>query len=76
VDPKVGEGQVRRLRELKERRDHQAVQAALARLEAAAKGSDNLMPCILDAVRAYATLGEVCGVLRKVFGVYSDLKSR
>jgi len=76
VDPSVGEGQVRRLRELKEKRDNGAVQAALGKLEAAAKGSDNLMPLVLDAVRAYGTLGEVCNVLRKVFGVYSDIKSR
>ncbi|MBI5547686.1 MAG: methylmalonyl-CoA mutase family protein [Deltaproteobacteria bacterium] len=76
VDSSVGEGQVRRLKELRAKRDNAAVQQALTRLEAAAKGSDNLMPHVLDAVRAYGTLGEICNVLRKVFGVYSDIKSR
>ncbi len=76
VDPGVGEGQVRRLRELRARRNADAVGTALGRLEAAARGSDNLMPFVLDAVRAYGTLGEICGVLRKVFGEYSDGRSR
>ena len=44
--------------------------AALRDLERAAKGSDNLMPPLLAAVRAYATLGEMMGVLREVFGEY------
>ncbi len=70
VDPSVGEGQVKKLQALRAKRDNAAVKAALAGLEAAAKGSDNLMPLILDAVRKYASLGEVCDVLRKVFGEY------
>ncbi|MDP3178364.1 MAG: methylmalonyl-CoA mutase family protein [Spirochaetaceae bacterium] len=71
VDPAVGERQVAALRELKSRRDSARVKAALTAIEAAAKGSDNLMPPILEAVRAYATLGEICDVLRGVFGEYS-----
>jgi methylmalonyl-CoA mutase N-terminal domain/subunit len=70
VDPSVGERQVEKLRALKTRRDNAAVKAALAALETAAKGDDNLMPPILEAVRKYATLGEVCDVLRGVFGEY------
>jgi methylmalonyl-CoA mutase N-terminal domain/subunit len=70
VDPSVGERQVEKLTALKARRDNAAVKAALAALETAAKGEDNLMPPILEAVRKYATLGEVCDVLRGVFGEY------
>jgi len=70
VDPAVGEKQVARLKELKSTRDNAAVQQALAELKAAAQGTDNLMPPILKAVRALATLGEVCDTLRAVFGEY------
>ncbi|MGI5863003.1 MAG: acyl-CoA mutase large subunit family protein [Myxococcales bacterium] len=76
VDPKVGEAQVQRTRKVRETRDNARVSSALEALEKAARGTDNLMPPILEAVRSYATLGEVCGVLRKVFGEYSDIKSR
>jgi methylmalonyl-CoA mutase N-terminal domain/subunit len=70
VDPAVGEAQVAKLRELRSRRDGAKVKAALAELERTAKGDANLMPPILEAVRAYATLGEICDVLRGVFGEY------
>jgi len=70
VDPAVGDLQCRKLAQLRAERDNAAVEASLAALEHAASGSDNLMPYILDAVRAYATLGEMCGVLRGVFGEY------
>jgi methylmalonyl-CoA mutase N-terminal domain/subunit len=76
VDPAVGEAQVSRTRHVRETRDNARVSAALEKLEKAARGTDNLMPPILEAVHAYGTLGEICGVLRKVFGEYSDLKSR
>ena len=46
------------------------VSAALQRLRGAAQGDDNLMPYLLEAVQCYATLGEICGVLRDVFGEY------
>ena len=70
VDPAVGDLQCRKLEELRAKRDGATVEASLAALKRAAEGSDNLMPHILDAVRAYATLGEMCGVLRDVFGEY------
>ncbi|MCL6431181.1 MAG: methylmalonyl-CoA mutase family protein [Anaerolineae bacterium] len=70
VDPKVQEEQVARLKALRASRDTARVQAALAALEEAARGDANLMPPILEAVRAYATLGEICDVLRRVFGEY------
>ncbi len=52
-------------------RDDAAVKAALANLEAACAGTENLMVPILEAVRAYATLGEICGSMRGVFGEYN-----
>jgi len=70
VDPEVGEKQQARLQELKSARDHAAVQQTLAELKAAAAGADNLMPPILKAVKALATLGEICDTLRAVFGEY------
>jgi methylmalonyl-CoA mutase N-terminal domain/subunit len=70
VDPAVGERQAARLRALRGHRDYEAASAALSRLEAGARADDNLMPLILDAVEKYATLGEICGVMRSVFGEY------
>ncbi|MFZ5777085.1 MAG: acyl-CoA mutase large subunit family protein [Bacillota bacterium] len=70
VDPAVGELQGRKLASLRARRDQAAVEAALAELKSVAEGNGNTMPAILKAVRAYATLGEICGVLRQVFGEY------
>ena len=68
VDPKVRENQIRRLAELKSARDSDVVRKTLQDLENAARGSENLMNPILDAVRGRVTLGEICGVLRQVFG--------
>jgi methylmalonyl-CoA mutase N-terminal domain/subunit len=62
--------QLERLRKLRAGRDTAAAEAAVARLADAAKGEANLMPPILEAVRAYATLGEICGALRRVWGEY------
>jgi methylmalonyl-CoA mutase N-terminal domain/subunit len=71
VDASVGEFQKSKLAKVKAERDNAAVKAALAKLEAAAKDENaNLFPYVLDAVKAYASLGEICGVLRKVFGEY------
>ncbi len=71
VDASVGVEQAARLKELRAKRDNDAVKANLAALEkAAADENENLMPYILDCVRVYATEGEICGVLRKVFGEY------
>ncbi len=70
VDPAVGERQAARLEALREWRDGEAVSAALVRLEVGAQSDDILMPLILDAVEKYATLGEICDVLRGVFGEY------
>lgn len=68
VDPVVGERQTAKLRALRERRDNETLSVALDNLEAGAQNDDNMMPLILNAVEQYATLGEICGVLRNVFG--------
>jgi methylmalonyl-CoA mutase N-terminal domain/subunit len=60
------------LGELRATRDNAKVEQALKALKAGAQGTDNLLPLILDAVRAYATLGEMCNTLREVFGEYVD----
>ncbi len=70
VNPALAEAQVKRLGDLKRRRDGRAVAVALKDIEETAKGTDNLVPKVLGAVRSYATIGEICGVLREVFGVY------
>ncbi|MDU4962026.1 MAG: methylmalonyl-CoA mutase family protein [Sporomusaceae bacterium] len=71
VDASVGDFQKSKLAKLKAERDNAAVAAKLAALETACQDEHvNLMPFILDAVRVYATLGEICGVMRKVFGLY------
>ena len=70
VDPAVRERQIARLRALKERRDSEKAQNLLTRLKETARGEENLLPIILECVEAYATLGEICGVLREVFGEY------
>jgi methylmalonyl-CoA mutase N-terminal domain/subunit len=57
---------------MKAKRDEAAVKAALANLEAVAKGTDNLMPHILEAVKTYATLGEIADVFRGVFGKHTE----
>ena len=71
VDPTVRETQMSRLKKLRAERDSHTVDKALAELKKCASGSDNLMPPILDAVRKRVTLGEICGVLRGVFGEYT-----
>jgi len=68
VDPVVAREQKERLASIKERRDHSRVAAALGRLEDIARGTDNVMPALIDCVEAHATLGEMCDVLRDVFG--------
>ncbi|HEX5156432.1 MAG TPA: methylmalonyl-CoA mutase family protein [Ktedonobacterales bacterium] len=68
IDPAVGQRQAAKLAALRDRRDNAAVTAALAALEVAARGNENLMPRILAAVEAHATLGEISDVMRHVFG--------
>jgi len=72
IDPEIEPRQVVRLQRLRERRDHARVEAALREIEAAAQSERNLMPAILDAVKAYSTVGEISGVLAGVFGHYKE----
>jgi methylmalonyl-CoA mutase N-terminal domain/subunit len=72
VDPEMGVRQATRLRALRERRDNKSVSIALSQLRDGAHGDENLVPLILEAVERYATLGEICAVLREVFGEYQE----
>ncbi len=72
IDPRIESEQVERLRAFRARRDEGRTQAALARVEAGAKTSENLMPLILEAVKAQATVGEISDALRRVFGTFQE----
>ena len=72
IDPSVEKDQCRRLAELRQKRDHQKVRQTLDALRDACRGTDNLMVPILEATRAYATLGEIAGMLKEVFGEYRE----
>ncbi len=75
VDPEVGKRQVAKLAALRQRRDNEQVQQALAALQRGAAGSDNLLPLIIAAVETYATLGEISDALRQVFGEQHEFRS-
>jgi methylmalonyl-CoA mutase N-terminal domain/subunit len=72
MDPEGERRQLERLARVRRQRDNVAVEERLSALRDACQGTENLMPYILDAVRAYCTLGEICGVLREVFGEYRE----
>jgi methylmalonyl-CoA mutase N-terminal domain/subunit len=72
VDPEMERIQKMRIEELRRGRDNGKVKQVLDDLETAARKDTNLMPRILEAVKAYATLGEICGVLKGVFGEYKE----
>ncbi len=72
VDPAVEEKQKKKLRKLKKARDQGRVDRALKEIAEAAQGDGNLMPPILEAVKAYATIGEICDVLREEFGEFRE----
>jgi len=75
VNPAVRISQIERLEKLKSERNNEKVKDILSDLRGAAEGSKNLMPVILEAVRAYATLGEICDALRDVFGEYQPVST-
>jgi methylmalonyl-CoA mutase N-terminal domain/subunit len=75
IDEKVAEAQLARVAALRATRDDARLERALEELRATARGKDNLMPPILEASRAYATLGEMCDALRDVFGEYEEPKA-
>ncbi len=72
VDPKVENAQVTGLQQVRSQRDNKAVENTLAALKIAAQSGDNLMEPIIAAVREYASLGEICSILREIFGEYRD----
>ena len=73
VDAKMVESQLRRLKRLRTERDGAQVTSALSRLKDVAKGTDNTVPAILECVESYCTLGEICQVLRDVFGEQQEI---
>ena len=72
IDETAAKHQETKLAALKQRRDNGRVQKALDALRRAAEGTENTMPYILDAVKSYATLGEICDAFRSVFGTYQE----
>jgi len=72
IDEEVANEQIRKLNKLKEERDNKKVNEKLERLKEAAKGTENLMPFIIDAVREYASIGEIINILKDIFGAYHE----
>ena len=72
IDESVRTHQLERLEQTRARRDAGAVANALEKLKLAASRNENTMPATIDAVSAYATLGEICSALRDVYGVYEE----
>ena len=73
VDPKAEKEQVASLQRMKRERDKRKVDAVLDKLRSVAEKDENLMPTIIEAVKVYASLGEICEVLRQVYGEYKEL---
>jgi methylmalonyl-CoA mutase N-terminal domain/subunit len=72
VNEQIERGQIERLRALREKRDKEKAENALAKLEDAANGTENLLPKILDCVENYVTVGEISNRLRTVWGEYCE----
>src|SRR5437879_4199063 len=72
IDPEIERAQVERLQKLRRRRDGARATAALKQVEATARSESNLMPAILDAAKAHATVGEISDAMRRVFGEYQE----
>jgi methylmalonyl-CoA mutase N-terminal domain/subunit len=72
IGPETEQGQVRRVKAVRARRDNTSVASRLEELKTAARGTDNLMPALLNCVKAYATEGEIMSALKEVFGVYRE----
>jgi methylmalonyl-CoA mutase N-terminal domain/subunit len=72
MNPDIEQRQLRRLREVKETRDNQKVREFLHEIRKASQNGENLMPHIIDAVREYTTIQEICDVWRDIFGTYTD----
>ncbi|MBL8155108.1 MAG: methylmalonyl-CoA mutase, partial [Anaerolineae bacterium] len=72
MDPQGHERQIARLNRLRLERDNERVAESLRALAAACAGTENTMPYLIDAARAYATLGEITDVMRQTFGIYHE----
>ena len=72
IDEEVAEEQVNTLIKIKQERDNDKIQEYLLKLKEAAKGTENLMPYIMDAIRAYSSIGEIINTLKEVFGTYHE----
>ena len=72
IDPSIERDQIERLKALRARRDAPATEIALARLEEAARGTENVLPRILECVESFATVGEISNRLRGVWGEYRE----
>ena len=72
IDMKVQDDQIKSLKKIKAERNNEEVDKKLSALKKAAEGTDNLMPYILEAVRVYASIGEICNSMRSVFGEYKE----
>jgi methylmalonyl-CoA mutase N-terminal domain/subunit len=72
IDRRAQEEQVTFLKRVRSERNENDVKTALSQLNSAAQGSENLMPFILNAVKSYTSIGEICNTLRKVFGEYRE----
>ncbi len=73
VDPAVAKRQVERLQSVRAKRDQAAVDRSLARIREASRGAENMMPLLVEAVETYATIGEICNVLREEWGEYQEV---
>lgn len=72
LDPAIQKNQMEKLKDLKETRDNKLVKKSLQELKEAAKGKENLMPYIINSVKAYSTLGEISNILKEIFGEYNE----
>jgi methylmalonyl-CoA mutase, N-terminal domain len=72
IGPEIEKKQIKAIKELRRKRDPRKWKSSLTRLKSAAAGKENLMPFFIDAVTAYATVGEICGALKEVFGEYKE----
>jgi len=72
IDMKVQDEQIAFLRKIKAERNEKSVLNSLSELKKAAEGNDNLIPFIIEAVKSYSSIGEICNTLREVFGEYKE----
>ena len=75
IDADVERRQAERLQQVKQERNQNQVSATLAEVAASARDGRNVVPALLDAVKAYATVGEICGILKSVYGEYEPDRS-